>query len=161
MEEQNSRFLYVANMTSFFSREMFMYALGDIKFKKPVSLRKMAYIMFFIVVWSGPIFYFGGLQINAVYFAFMFGPPFVLGHYATKPIWGGRGLYDFAKVTFNFVKEPKAWADLYEYRTKPNDKMFVEQEIWISRRREISLLEEMKKNKENFNKYNNKQKVKN
>lgn len=132
------------NMTNFFNREMFMYSLGDIKFKKPVSLKRVAYSLAFLLVWSLPMFFIWGLIINPVYLLVMFGPPLGLAHIATKPVFGGKNLLDFLLTMFKFVQEPKGWADLNESREFGEDVYYVESEIWISRRRELQILADIK-----------------
>lgn len=128
-------------MTGFFKRELQMYALGDIKFKKPVSIKQVAYILGFFVVWSLPLILVFGVVLNPAYALLVVVPPIVLGTFAVKPVFGGKTLIDFAKTAFIFLGEPKAWADLKPY--KPNEVFAISSEIWISRRRELSLLADM------------------
>lgn len=119
-----------------------MYALGDIRFKKPVSLKKAAYTLGFFIVWTLPIFLIFGFQISPVYLAIALVPPVVLGNFAGKPVWGGKPLFDFLKTLSNFLKEPKGWMDLNGNNMKENV-MYVETEVWVSRRRELLLLANM------------------
>lgn len=135
------------NMTNFFNRELFMYSLGDIKFKKPVSLKKVAYTTAFLILWSLPIILIFGLHINLIFFAFVFGPPFVMGNFASKPMFGGKTLIEWAKTTVKFIGEPKGWTDLNPSQTLNNGTFFVESEIWISRRRELQILADLREKK--------------
>lgn len=128
------------NMTNFFNRELFMYSLGDIQFKKPISLKKVAYIMGFLIVWTLPMYLIFGLKLNPFYFVFLLAPPFVAGHFATKPAFGGKNLIDFVKTMVKYLGEPKGWLDLKSDNSLGKDVYYVENEIWIGRRRELQLL---------------------
>lgn len=133
------------NMTNFFNRELFMYSLGDIRFKKPVSLKKVAYTTLFLIFYTIPMFVIFGLQLSIFFFALAFGPPIIAGHYSTKPAFGGKTLPQFVGTICKFALEPKGWTDL---NANPNidesEVLFIESEIWISRRRELRLLADIK-----------------
>lgn len=147
MSEPEGRYLYVVNMTNLFSRELFMYSLGDIKFKKPVSLKKVGYTTAFLIIWAIPMILTFGIILNPLFVALVVVPPFVLGHFASKPVWGGRGLIDFLKTTATFVTEPKGWTDLKANNNLDKEVLHVESEIWISRRRELQLLADIREEK--------------
>lgn len=134
------------NMTNFFNRELFMYSLGDIKFKKPVSLKKVAYTTVFLIIWTLPMFAIFGLHLNLLYVAFILGPPFLMGNFASKPLFGGKTLIEATKSTIGFIAEPKGWTDLNSSKTLDNGLLFVKSEIWISRRRELQTLADMREN---------------
>lgn len=138
------RYVHVVNMTNFFNRELYMYSLGDIKFRKPVSLKKVAYTTAFLILWTVPVIVFLGLQFNFLFAVLAFAPPIVLGNLAAKPVWGGRGLIDYLKTTVNYIKEPKGWTDLNANNLLDRTVYFTESEIWISRRRELQMLADMK-----------------
>lgn len=133
----------VFNMTNFFNRELFMYSLGDIKFKKPHSLKTVAYIVVMFIIWTLPLILIFGVHLNVWFVAIAVGPPFLIGRIASKPIWNGRGLLDFLKVSFNFLKEPKGWTDLKATNTLDREVFKTESEIWISRRRELEKLADL------------------
>lgn len=136
------RGLPVINMTNFFNRELFMYSMGDIKFKKPISLKKMVFTLVFFIVWTLPIFFILGISSNMLLLGLTVAPPFILGHYATKPVWGGKSMLDFFKTSINFLSEPKGWVDTKPIRDTKGETFTVKQEIWISRRRELQYLRE-------------------
>lgn len=48
----------------------------------------------------------------------------------------------------NFLKEPKGWTDLNANNEIDREVFFVEHEIWISRRRELQLLADIKEQRE-------------
>lgn len=143
MSKDNESSIVSVNMTNFFNRELFMYSLGDIKFKKPVSLRKVAYTTLFLIVWSTPIILIFGFQLNLFFVVIAFGPAIVLGNIGAKPLFGGKSLADFVKTTVNFIQEPKGWTDL-EAKKQLTNEFFVENEIWVSRRRELQYLADLK-----------------
>lgn len=139
-----NNYLLGVNMTNFFNREMFMYSLGDIKFKKPISLRKVAYATLFIILWTIPIFFIWGLKLDLVYLVFMFGPPLALAHFSTQPVFGGKTLVAFVKTMIKFIQEPKGWTCLNESKHYGDDVYYVESEIWVGRRRELQILADIK-----------------
>lgn len=132
------------NMTNFFNRELFMYSLGDIKFKKPVSLKKVAYTTAFFIIWTLPIVLMFGLQLNVFFAALALGPPIVMGNLAAKPRFGGKSLIGWLKSTVKFIFGPKVWTDLRSSKDLNSEPCFVENEIFISRRRELAILADLK-----------------
>ena len=134
----------ILNMTNFFNREIMMYSLGDIKFKKPIALKKVAYVTGFVLIWSIPLILIFGLILKIQFIALVVAPPLILGHYASKPVWGGKGLIDFMQTLFTYMSEPKIWTDLKASKNSNKNKYYIESEIWISRRRELQLLADMK-----------------
>lgn len=143
------RYVEILNMTNFFTRELMMYSLGDIKLKKPIALKKVAYVTGFIVLWSLPIVLIFGIQLNVYFAVVTLAPPFILGHFASKPVWGGKGLIDFIKTLFTYMGEPKSWTDLKANKSTNKDKYYIQSEIWISRRRELQLLADLKEKQNN------------
>jgi hypothetical protein len=137
------------NMTNFFNRELFMYSLGDIRFKKPVSLKKVAYTTAFLIIWTLPLVLIFGVQINVFFAALALGPPLFFGNVASKPRWGGKTLIDAIKTTVKFIGEPKGWTDLKASKDLDEGELFVENEIWISRRRELQILADIKEERLN------------
>lgn len=127
------------NATAFFNREIFMYALGDIKLKNPIPMRKAAHIIGFLVAWCLPLVFVFGLHLNVFYIMFLLVPPIVLGNLATKQIFGGKGLLDFASTVTAFIGEPKGWTDWNNNHMR-QERYTISNEIWISRRRELQLL---------------------
>lgn len=148
----------VFNMTGFFNRELFMYSLGDIRFKKPVSLKKVAYITVFLIIWVIPMFAIFGIIFTPAYLAIMFIPPIILGTFASRPVWGGgRGLLDFLKVLTGFMQQPKGWTDHNADNDLESQTFYIKDEIWISRRREmIKLAQEARAAREAANPPKNK-----
>jgi len=142
-DSNNMRYVKIVNMTNLFTRDLYMYSLGDIRFSTPISLKKVAYTTMFLLLWSVPIILIFGLHLNVYYAAIVLIPPILFGHFASKPVWGGKNLIDYIKTIFEYANEPPAWTDLYESKDKKN-KYYVQSEIWISRRRELQLLADIK-----------------
>lgn len=140
MSESNNHIVSM-NMTNFFNRELSMYALGDIKFKKPISLKLVAYTLGFLIVWTLPLFFIFGLPTNPLALVVYLGIPLGLGQLSVRPIFGGKTLIDFTKTAILFLGEPKGWADTNPFDPSPKEQtFFTEHEIWISRRREYAML---------------------
>lgn len=132
------------NMTNFFNRELFVYSLGDISFKKPISLMKLIYIIAMFLIYTLPMIFIVGIYFNVGYFALLIIPPIVVGHYATKPIFSGKTLPDFLFTIIKFLGEPKFWMDLKKADSFGNDHYYTNQEIWVGRRRELQILADLK-----------------
>lgn len=130
----------VVNLTNFFNRELFMYSLGDIKFKKPIALKKVAYVTLFLIIWAVPIVVVFGLPGGPISALITFAVPIVAGNIASKPVFGGKGLLDFLKTLITYLGEPKGWLDFRASNVLDTDVFYVENEVWISRRRELELL---------------------
>ena len=139
--------ILVTNFTNMFKRDILLYSLGEFRLNSPISLKKLGYILFFIIVYTGPILYFNGLVLNVWYVIAVFVPPFIVGYYAAEPRWAGRNLLDFTIVYIKFATSPKYWCDLRACNDllpntngKETYKMPIGYEIWISRRRELQEL---------------------
>lgn len=132
--------LAIVNMRSFFNREILMHSIGDHRFGKPVALKTMLYTIFFLLAYSLPMILIFGLKFNVIYLAAVFVPPIALGRFANRPIWGGRTLIDFIKITISFVGEPKGWTDHKSNNELGKAVYTIDHDIWVSRRREHQLL---------------------
>lgn len=133
--------LRIVNMTTFFNRELLMYSLGDIKFKKPIALKKVAYVTLFLVIWAVPMVLLFGIPTGPFGAIFTFVIPIVAGNFAAKPVFGGKGLLDFTKTAIHFqFSEPAGWLDFNPSEKLDKEVFFAENEIWISRRRELFAL---------------------
>lgn len=136
----------VVNMTQFFNRELLMYSFGDIKFKKPIALKRMAYIIVFLILWAIPLSYAFGIPDGVFSVVFYIVLPIVAGNLASKPIFGGKGLIAYLKAFKGFLGEPRTWLDLRNSSSRGSELSYVSQELWISRRREIDKLARSRKN---------------
>lgn len=137
------------NMTNFFNRELMMYAFGDIKFKKPISLKLIAFTLGFLIVWVLPLFILFGIPTSPFTLVIYLAPPIVLGQLAVRPIFGGKTMMDFLKTAFVHLGEPRGWADGRPYNASSKEQTYsMGHEVWISRRRELALLADMLEGKE-------------
>ena len=139
--------IVVANFTNMFKRVILLYSLGDLRLNAPISLKKVGYIIFFIVIYTAPIIYFNGIVLKPWFLLLVFVPPVLLGNYAAEPIWAGRNLLDFTTVYIKFATSPKYWCDLkacddlmVNQKDKSGTSEPIHYEIWVSRRREIAEL---------------------
>ena len=82
--------LQVVNMRTFFSREVFMHSLGDMRFSKPIALKQAMYTVVFFAIYTLPLVLIAGLHLNVYFAAIALAPPILLGKFANQPIWGGR-----------------------------------------------------------------------
>lgn len=133
--------ILVMNATEFLNRPIYLYALGDIRLKNPVPLKKAAFILTGFIVYTVPLIMIFGLIMSPFYLAFILGPPIIVGSYATKPL-GGRTIFEHANVMVEWVSEPKGWTD-FKANSMREEKHSIISEIWISRRRELNLLAEI------------------
>lgn len=129
----------VINATRFFHRESYMYSFGDIKFKNPVPLNRAMFMTLFIVGWTIPHIMFFGLMFNVWYLMWILVPPVALGIYATKPIFGGKTLFEATNTMVEFMSEPKGWTD-YNNNAMREETYYISDEIWISRRTDLKFL---------------------
>lgn len=132
--------LPIINMTNFFNRELFLYSLGDVRLPTPISIKKVMIFAIVFMIWSLPIFLIFGLVLNLFYLVLILGPPVLISTIADKPIFGGRGIIDAAKVSSSFLFAPKCYTDMYVSDTNKKIDYYIEQYIWISRRRELQIL---------------------
>ena len=136
--------IVITNFSSFMSRDVLMYSFGDIKLKKPISLKIALYFIVFFAVWSIPLILLFGLPTSLLPALLMFGPPVALATFATRNIWGGRSLLSFLKVMSTFLGEPKMWAGYHPVKSLKPDVAVPSFRVWVSRRRELLYLSKLK-----------------
>lgn len=142
-DEQSQRTLNGVNLTNFFNRPIEMYSFGDISFKQPIALKKVIYILVGFLVYTLPMFFILGFKLDPIYFIILLGPPILIGEIGTKPIFSGKTLPDFVKTLAKFAAEPKAWLDLRSSNSFGKDIHYVDEEIWVGRRRELQILADL------------------
>ena len=136
--------IQVVNFSGFFSRAMKLYSLGDIPLPRPVDMLSILYFVLFAAIFDGPVYLlFHVLPTNPYIALYMIGVPLFLTVTASKPIWGGRKLFGWLKVTATYLTEPRAWADSKASK-RPYNIRFDWGDFWISRRRELFLLSVMR-----------------
>jgi hypothetical protein len=136
MEDNNNQIPVVPIIvsTGFFHREAMMYALGDIKFNKPKSLKTLIYTVILIIIYSIPMAWFVvGLDktFSNVFFAsIVFGPSLLIGNLANKPIFNGKSMIKYFSSYFKYLSHPKLFCDLFPYESF--DEQYVDFNIWIA-----------------------------
>lgn len=148
MAGNENNVLQVVNMRTFFSREVFMHSLGDIRFSKPIALKQAMYTVAFFGLYTLPIILIFGFQFSVYFVAIAFAPPIALGKFANQPIWGGRTLIGFIRVTIDYIGEPRGWTDHRNDSSLGKDVYKVDHNIWVSRRRELKILAALRDEKE-------------
>lgn len=112
--------------TDFFNREAMMYALGDIKFSKPKSIRTMLYVVLAFVVWAVPWTLIIGIDTIIAHFnvylaAFVYGVPVGIGVLLAKPIWRGKPFFNWLKCLVGFLSMRPMITDGYVYEGDARD----------------------------------------
>lgn len=144
--------VYGLNVSHLFDKEMLMYSFGDIKLKKPISVKKIGFIMAALFIWTGPLLLIFGTPPQIWMWGIWLVPPFFIGHYATKPVFGGKGLFDWIATQINFIQQPRGWSDFNVDNDQEDTVYYIEQEISISRRREIDYLTNLARSRDKENK---------
>lgn len=134
----------VKNFTRFFKRELVIYSFGDFKLGRPIAVMRILYALLFTAVWAGIIITVFGFHMNPYFVMFTFVPPVILGWRAGSPVWGGRNLFDFIKVNSTYLFSPRVFTDMKVPKIKNKKKFFVEHVYWVSRRRELQKLAELR-----------------
>lgn len=106
----NSNRIEVLDMTSLFTKELLLYSLFDFKFKRPVRIAFLMYVVLLLLIWSLPIaLTFGVSNVYLAVFAFV--PPFPLAASMSKPIWGFKPFTHWFATQVKFLSSPKAYFD--------------------------------------------------
>lgn len=99
----------ILNMSKLFNKEILLYSLFDIRFKKPVRIMVMVYFAFLFFLWSYPC-----LQIlphNVFGYTTAFLPAIILSNYMAKPIWGGKSFFAWLKSQISYILHAKFYFD--------------------------------------------------
>ena len=121
MAEKNNYPVRVLDMTNLFSKELLIYSLFDIKFKKPVRLIFWVYLFITFAIWGLPI---------------------GLATIMSKPIWGGKSFYDWTKTQIIYLTSPKYYCDHKPVKKEHTYK--IDNSIAVSRRSDIEYLSKLK-----------------
>lgn len=130
------------NVTKFFSRDILIYSLFDLKLKKPFRLVYALYFMLMLVIWSAPMFFLlKGFGISFVTLTIILGPSFIGAYVMGNPFWGGKSFFDFLNTQINYLKEPKAY---YDWRANLEmGTQIIDFEVTVSRRKDYLKLYEL------------------
>lgn len=117
--------IYARVYTDFFKRDPQIYALGDIRFNKPKSLKSVGYTLALMIFYSFPVTMMVGLDKmfkNVIWAAIIFGPPLVLGSVMSKPLFHNKPLTKDIRSTVRYFSLAKTYADLQSYDNGPTVK---------------------------------------
>lgn len=119
--------------TDYFKRDLQLYALGDIRFNKPKSLKVVGYTLVLLVIWSLPMFLLIGPErsfSNVVWAAIILVPPFVAGNFMARPLFHNKPFMKDVLATIRYAGWSAIYADFWGYPYK-ND-MSMDAELWIA-----------------------------
>lgn len=145
MAEKNNYPVRVLDMTNLFSKELLIYSLFDIKFKKPVRLIFWVYLFITFAIWGFPMGYLFIVKLHTLNIwtaALIFGPPVGLATIMSKPIWGGKSFYDWTKTQILYLGSPKYYCDHKPAKKEHTYK--IDNSIVVSRRSDIEYLSKLK-----------------
>lgn len=114
--------IYARVYTDFFKRDPQIYALGDIRFNKPKSLKSVGYTLALMLFYSFPMTMFVGMDKifkNVMWATLIFGPPIALGSIMSKPLFHNKPLLKDIKSTFRYFSLAKTYTDLQSYDDGP------------------------------------------
>lgn len=104
--------IVVKDMTKLFYKQMLIYALSDISFKKPLRVAVLGYFFLFFAVWSLPLLWLL-FPLNPYTAILVFGPPIILGNLASQPIWGNKRFFRWITCQLKFLLSKKRYYDGY------------------------------------------------
>lgn len=121
--------------TSFFKRDPQLYALGDIRFDKPKSLKTVGYTLVLIFIWAIPIASLIGLDkvIASPFVALIvLGPPIGLGMVMGKPLFHNKPLTKDLMSIFKYQTESRMYTDLIGYDYDDVDSIELGGSVWVA-----------------------------
>lgn len=119
--------------TDFFKRDMQIYALGDIRFNKPKSLKTVGYTLALMLVWSLPMFLIIGPErvfSGPIWVGIVIVPPFVLGGFMSRPLFHNKPFTKDVEATIKYMGQKPIYTDLEGYQYDSDLRM--DAEIWIA-----------------------------
>ena len=132
------RYILVKDMTRLFTKEMLLYSLFDISFKKPIRLVFLVYLILLLLIYSLPLTILLW-PFNKYSAMLIIIPPFLLASLMSKPIWGGKSFFSWFKCQLKYAFSPKRYYDGKGIR-KINRKYFVKHSYTVSRRKDFNKL---------------------
>lgn len=119
--------------TDFFKRDAQIYALGDIRFNKPKSLKTVGYTLILLFLYSFPMIMVVGADkmfANIFWFGIIFGPPVGLGSVMSKPLFHNKPLLKDIKSLIRYFQQAPTYTDLQAY---PYDKdCHLQMTLWLA-----------------------------
>lgn len=133
----------VLNMTRLFKKEIMLYSLFDIRFKKPFRVMIGVYFIILFLLIGLPIVKTFGVNVYSVMLGLF--PLIVMANYMAKPIWNGRPFFSWLFVQIIYVLKPKIYYD--NLSSKPLRDKHIDHYYVIPRRDDFLKLIHAKKNK--------------
>lgn len=118
MDDEDVAPVYARVYTDFFKRDAQIYALGDIRFNKPKSLKTVGYTLILLFLYSFPLLMVVGpdkMFANVVWFVIIFGPPVGLGSVMSKPLFHNKPLLKDIKSLIRYFHQAPTYTDLQAY----------------------------------------------
>jgi hypothetical protein len=110
--------VYINVYTSFFKKDLQIYALGDIRFQKPKSIKAVGYTIILMAIWSLPMLMLIGADrvlSNVVWTTIVVGPPILLGMVMSKPVFHNKPLIKDLVSIFRYVGQARKYTDFVSY----------------------------------------------
>lgn len=105
-------YLEVLDMTNLFTKEILLYSLFDLKFKRPVRFMLFVYLILTLLLWAVPLFFLVFKNhLNPYSTAFMIIPPIVIANMMSKPIWNNKSFFSWFKCQIKFIFSAKHYYD--------------------------------------------------
>lgn len=105
-------YLEVLDMTNLFTKEILLYSLFDLKFKRPVRFMLFVYLILTLLLWAVPLFFLVFKNhLNPYSTAFMIIPPIVIANMMSKPIWNNKSFFSWFKCQIKFIFSAKYYYD--------------------------------------------------
>ena len=121
--------------TDFFKRDPQMYALGDIRFNKPKSLKSVGYTLALFFIYGFPMMMLvtpARMISGPFWLLIVIGPPIGLGTIMGKPLFHNKPLMKDLKSLISYNGEAKIYTDLIEYDYIDVDTVEVGDTAWIA-----------------------------
>lgn len=106
----NRQYIEVLDMTSMFNKELLLYSISDMRFKRPVRIMFILYSFALMLIWTLPLTLLL-FPFNVYTAVLAFAPPIALGNLMSKPIWGGKPFSHWIKAQLQFITKPKFYYD--------------------------------------------------
>lgn len=126
--------MQVLNMTNLFKKEMLLYSLSDVRFKKPVKIMSIVYFVLTFLMFSVPFMKIFGLPTSPMKLLPVLVVPFLLSTFMSKPIFNGRSFFAAVRVYTKFWVGSKIYYDMKS--SKPLKNYIIYDNKLVSRKKD-------------------------
>lgn len=154
VEDEQVTPIVARDYTGFFKRDPQMYALGDIRFNKPKSLKTVGYTLALLFIYGFPMMLLVGVErvFSGPFWALIvLGPPIGLGMIMGKPLFHNKPLMKDVKSLISYTSEAKMYTDLIGYDYVDVEEIDAGNVTWVADAdcydEEIAAAEEKRKHK--------------